>query len=277
MNVIRFCQSSCTLGEGIYFDSSKRYIYWVDIIESKIFRKSIDNLDEPHECYSAGVMPSAIVSVEDNIVSFIDKVGLNLLNLESNVLQNKIKTPYSIGFRANDGIKLNDGSILYGTMCLEPETKAGFIYLINGHGNIKLEGLSFNIPNTFIERENDILISDSLKKKIYSISNVFSEKLKKVIWKDLSNKEYSPDGGCTDKFGNVYISMWDGFCISVFDPLGILKYQIELPVPRPTNCVLVDQRWLYVTSAREGLSDELLRAYPLSGAVLLVDIGVVGD
>jgi sugar lactone lactonase YvrE len=274
VNFINFCRSSCTLGEGIYFDTFKRDIYWVDIIESKLYRKNIDSLDKPHECYSVGIMPSAIVSVENNVVTFIDKIGINLFDIGRNVLKYKIKTPYAIDFRANDAVKLNDGSILYGTMCLEPETKAGFIYLMNIHGNIKLEELNFNIPNTFVERENDILISDSLEKKVYSISNLFSEKVKKVIWKDLSDKEYAPDGGCTDKLGNIYISMWDGFCVSVFDPLGIVKYQIELPVPRPTNCILVDERWLYVTSAREGLSDELLRAYPLSGDVLIVDLGV---
>ena len=274
-----FAPTSCILGEGIYFDESSRHIYWVDIINSIIYRKNVDLLNDSYDFFSIGSMPSAVLSVEDEIITFVDRFGIGHFDLNTHVTELLYETPYteSSGFRANDAVKLQDGSMLYGTMYFKPGDKSGKLYKLESGKVNEIEDLSFSIPNTFIELEENILISDSLEQRVYSLNKDFKNKIVKTLWKDFSDEHYTPDGGCVDRNGNIYISMWDGFCVRVFDKDARPKYKIELPVPRPTNCILVDERWLYVTSAREGMSEESLNLYPSSGNVFVVDLGAVSD
>lgn len=270
-----FASSECVLGEGIYFDEEDRYIYWVDIIKSIIYRKNIESSDSSYEVFSSGASPSAVLSVSEGIVKFLDKTGICLLDTKSKKTTSLYKTPYNDaqGYRANDATVLKDSSILYGTMYQEPNERKCSLYRVSLGGVDELKDLSFNIPNTFIELENEILISDSLEQRVFSIGKNFDQKIVKKLWKDFSGSCHTPDGGCSDKHGNVYISMWDGYCVCVLDNNGKEINRINLPVPRPTNCVLVEERWLYITSAREGLTEEQLERYPLSGNVFVFDIG----
>ena len=52
----------------------------------------------------------------------------------------------------------------------------------------------------------------------------------------------------------------------------------EMPVPAPTMCCFggTDLKTLYVTTKRVGLSAEVLAAYPQSGGVFSVDVGIEG-
>lgn len=263
------------MGEGIYFDEENRYIYWVDIVQSVICRKSIESSDCSYETFAYGESPSAVLSVSEGVIKFLDKTGVCLLDTKSEKIISLYKTPnnQAQGYRANDATILKDDSILYGIMYQEPSEKECSLYRISAGRVDELKGLTFNIPNTFIELENEILISDSLKQCVYSIGKNFDKKIVKILWKDFSDSCYTPDGGCRDKHGNIYISMWDGYCVLILDNNGDEINRIRLPVPRPTNCVLVDERWLYVTSAREGLTERQLEKYPLSGNVFVVDIG----
>lgn len=275
MDIQVFASSECILGEGIYFDAENRYLYWVDITESVIYRKNIDGSDNSHEAFSTGASPSAVLSVSESDVVFLDKTGVCLLNINSKEITSLYKTPYTDaqGYRANDATILSDGSILYGTMYKKPSERKSSLYRVLSGSVEELKDLSFNIPNTFIELENEILISDSLEQCIYSIGKNFNQKIVKKLWKDFSDSCHTPDGGCSDKNENIYIAMWDGFCVNVFDKNGKQINKIKLPVPRPTNCVLVEGRMLYVTTAREGLTELQLRKYPLSGNVFVFDIG----
>ena len=270
-----FAPSQCDLGEGIYFDEKSRYIYWVDISKSILLRKSVSEQASVYESFFVGNSPSAILSVENDVVTFLNKVGVCSFDIENNKISSLYKTPYvnCKGFRGNDATVLRDSSILYGTMYHRPEENSGCLYRVKSGEVIELEGMSFNIPNTFIELDNKVLISDSLEQRIYSFFEDSIGEFHKTLWKDFSSYAFTPDGGCTDRYGNIYISMWDGFCVGVFDSNGNEKYRIKLPVPRPTNCTIVDERWLYVTTAREGLADDLLMKYPLSGDVFVIDMG----
>lgn len=274
-----FASSFCELGEGIYFDDIDRYLYWVDIGKSIIFRKNVDIQNEYFDSYYVGIMPSVILSVEMGVIKFVDKNGICLYNIAKDEIQilNSNLSTYNTAYRANDGVTLKNGTPLFGSMHLPPDMGEGELYTVNTEGLKPIEGLSFHIPNTFIELDGDILISDSLEQKTYKISLNFDKAPSKELWKDFSNSKATPDGGCADSDGNIYIAMWDGACIMVLDEKGKTIKTISIPVPKPTNCITVDDRWLYVTSAREGLTDAELLSSPLSGSVIIVDLGADRD
>ncbi len=93
------------------------------------------------------------------------------------------------------------------------------------------------------------------------------------MWKDFSNEEYTPDGGFLSDRGYVHLALWDGAAILVLNQNGEEVNKIKLPVLRPTNCSIYKNRWLYVTSASDDMTNEQLELYPLSGKTLVVDLG----
>lgn len=95
--------------------------------------------------------------------------------------------------------------------------------------------------------------------------------VEKTFWAQL-DKVIAPDGGCL--VGDfVFVALWDGASIAVFEKSGKLLKKLSLPVIRPTNCkydVVRSQPW--VTSASEDLSKKQLSCYPLSGNTFVYDL-----
>lgn len=87
-----------------------------------------------------------------------------------------------------------------------------------------------------------------------------------------------PDGATVDADGYLWNARYQGGCLARFAPDGRLDRLIELPVSQPTSCAFggPDLRTLYVTTARQKLSAEVLAAEPLAGALLALDVGVAG-
>lgn len=88
----------------------------------------------------------------------------------------------------------------------------------------------------------------------------------------------TPDGLTVDMEGNLWIAMWDGGCVRRYSPQGRLLDVIEIPVIRPTSVAFGGENLdrLFVTSARNGLSDGRLAAEPQAGAIFVIGVGVTG-
>lgn len=262
------------LGEGIFIDSERDVLYWVDIIQGEIYQYCLIE-KRLINSFSVGNDPSCILSVREKKIIYVDKIGIKSLCVTTGDVVEINKHPVHCAnkSRANDGVVLSDGSVLYGTMHYNPECEPGSIYHLNVNGEYIVHDINVHIPNTFVEVEDFILISDSFKKRIERVrlndKNIDSQ----VVWKDFSMFDFTPDGGFLSERGFVHIALWDGSSVIVMDKNGEVVHTISLPVLRPTNCALHNDRWLYVTSAYEGMTEEQLNAYPLSGQTLVVDLG----
>jgi sugar lactone lactonase YvrE len=88
----------------------------------------------------------------------------------------------------------------------------------------------------------------------------------------------APDGMCVDTEDHLWVAIWGGGVVLRYDPAGVLVGELEVPAPRVTSCCFGgdDYDELYVTTAREGMSDGELDRFPLSGSVFRFSAGVVG-
>jgi sugar lactone lactonase YvrE len=89
----------------------------------------------------------------------------------------------------------------------------------------------------------------------------------------------SPDGMCLDEAGMLWIAQWNGFGVYRWNPLtGTLLDKIEVPVPQVSSCAFggpeMDQ--LFITTARENMTPEQIREFPLSGNIFIARPGVKG-
>ncbi|EKO4006425.1 SMP-30/gluconolactonase/LRE family protein [Vibrio fluvialis] len=262
------------LGEGIYLDNKQCSLYWLDIIESTIYQYDIKR-DFLIKKYYVGNNPSCILSVDNDRLVYLDNVGVKEINISNDTITliKKHDQHCPLECRANDGVLLSNNSIIYGTMNYNPHLSAGNIYILNEGRELFTYNLGVNIPNTFIELEDSILVSDSLSKCIYKFTLQGKNEDKLTLWKSFSKEAYTPDGGCLSDKGYIHVALWDGAAVLVMNKNGEEVKKIEIPVLRPTNCVIYKNRWLYITSASEDMTNKQLELYPWSGKTLVVDLG----
>ena len=73
--------------------------------------------------------------------------------------------------------------------------------------------------------------------------------------------------------------MWGGAALTVWNPAnGALIEKIVIPAKNVSSCVFggLEQNELYVTSARKGLGDADLSAYPATGGLFRIQTNVTG-
>jgi sugar lactone lactonase YvrE len=159
----------------------------------------------------------------------------------------------------------------------------GSLYCINQDLLVtkKIEGLA--IPNGLVwSIDNRTMYHiDSPTKKVQAYSfdsktgDIAFERTAVTIPKNLG----SPDGMSIDEEGMLWIAHWDGFGVYRWNPdNGQLLDKIEVPVPQVSNCAFGGPHYdqLFITTARENFTPELLAKYPDSGNVYIAQPGVRG-
>lgn len=261
------------LGEGLYIDTVNNYLYWVDISKNFLF------FGKPFAIKTLKLQKkiTSVLYVDYDLVYLVSSIGIITLNTSSGSMSLIDKTPYEYSsdeFRSNDGVRIYDNFYIYGVMNKEIRTPGAII--ISKNNNSYIVDNDIYIPNTFIKIPgNNILISDSFKKKIYKFqfTNDWKKLQNKSVWLDLSQENFTPDGGCISSKGKIYVALWDGFAVLELNIKGDIIQKLEIPVPKPTNCALDStEEKLYVSSAYEGLSKSMRAKYPLSGSVIEIDL-----
>lgn len=279
MNISVIHDQTLELAEGIYRCQKSGQIAWVNITRSELF---IGNGISTIKRYSLPEPASKIMRVIGNDVILASTSGICAFNTRNDHWQVLYPAPsWSFGrdYRANDGIYLGEEQYLYGRMLKQPEALTGDIVLATEKGSsVIYEGIA--IPNTFawFPNSHSMLISDSLCQKTYSLTlDLVEKKVMSVsLWRDFSDLSMTPDGACVNQQGEVYIAMWGGAALYKLSATGDLLTKIDLPVLQPTSCTLSeDESRIYVTSATEGMSADMLKRYPLSGDVFEIAMNTV--
>lgn len=254
--------SCCELGEGLTLGADGT-VAWLDIHGSKIFVVR----DDVEQCLPLKSEATVIFRVNANSLEFSSEAGIINLDLDAGVEQRVIRPPPQKRqrLRSNDGCYMGDGRYLMGFMHpSEPSINPGQLFYYCGQAWHLIDD-DIAIPNTFLEiSEKVFLISDSLLGVIWKYKlGVDGRLLGKTTWMKFDG--CSPDGGCV--FRNyAMIALWGGGRICQINLLNKERTDCAVPFPRPTNCA-VDKSGsvLWITSARDGLSSETLRKFPLSG------------
>jgi L-arabinonolactonase len=87
-----------------------------------------------------------------------------------------------------------------------------------------------------------------------------------------------PDGSTVDAEGYLWSTRWGAGQVVRFAPDGTVDQVIELPVPQPSCPAFGGEHLnvLYVTTARQWMTDEQLAAAPLSGGLFHIALDIRG-
>ena len=246
-NIIILDLVARSLGEGLIVSSCGKFIAYVDIIEKRFIL--LNSLYQKLVDVQLATTPSSIFELHSDHAVLLDDKGL--LKLTFSTLQAarifRVDPLASNDYqRGNDGALLN-GEFWFGSMGFEPSSKSGELFVIRKGKVEKIDCIG--IPNTFVEIDGKVLVSDSLEQVIYAYDCLSFER---TVWADFSNTPKIPDGGFRSSTGNVLIAMWGDQSLVEFTPGGKILREFRLPVLNPTNCC----EWmgkLVVTSAQVDL------------------------
>jgi sugar lactone lactonase YvrE len=185
--------------------------------------------------------------------------------------------------RTNDGGCDPAGRLWIGTMHRQFEKGNGSLYSVEHDFSVRKRLDNISISNGIVWSQDGkrMYFVDSPTQTVQSFlfdletGDLLFEKIAISINKKIG----TPDGMCMDEEGMLWIAQWGGFGVYRWNPLtGMMLDKIDLPVPQVSSCAFGGQNLdhLFITTARENMSSNDLKDYPLSGNVFIAMPGVRG-
>jgi sugar lactone lactonase YvrE len=275
-----FWKAQATLGEGPCWVSELDALVWVDILERRVHVTadgSTRDLETP--AYVGAAVPRAGGGL-------LLAMGCTFatLDLDDGAVRVVARVPGDPGvIRMNDGKADPAGRFWAGTMELDGARDRGALYRLDAPGAATSVVAPVTISNGLgwaPDGEWMFYIDSPTRTVVRYRFDVARGGLgERSVLVDTSRFAGVPDGMAVDADGNLWVAFHDGGAVRCFASAdGALLEEVALPVSRPTSCAFGGPglRTLFVTSAREGLSEARLAEEPLAGSVLTLDPGVAG-
>jgi sugar lactone lactonase YvrE len=271
-----------TLGEGIQWDVETKAVWWTDIQERTILRYlpstgALDTFAMPERVGSFG-----LIERSDNIIAAFES-GFAIADLTGTIVRWLGKPDAALpGVRFNDGRVDRQGRFWAGSMVeTDPRDARGNLYCTGKDGAVQ-------------RRESGIIISNGLCWSPDSRRMYFADSpLRSIYVYDFDARAGSianrrvfahtpdgahPDGATVDAEGYLWSAHWGAGQIVRYRPDGSVDRSLPVPASQPT-CVAfggADLDLLFVTSARENLSETALAGQPDAGNVFIYKMDVKG-
>ena len=273
--------TKATLGEGPIWDSRTQSLYWIDILEKRIYCGGdvLLQLDNLIGCMAPRKHGGLIIawSGQEGRLSF---ASLGLDSTELTPLASPSDEPSNNRF--NDGKCDPRGRFLAGTMDMGEQDPFGSLYSFHGNAITKLFS-SVTISNglTWSPDYRTLYYIDTPTREVKAFDydletgSIANPRIAFTVPPSLG----WPDGMTSDQQGNLWIAMWGGAQVTRWDPnTGQLLEQIPVPARNVSSCVFggTNLNELYITSARKGLDEATLKQYPLTGGVFRIQTDVEG-
>lgn len=256
-----FFNKHLLLGESPIWDRKKRILYWIDILNNKIYA-----FDEKlfYEFNYSFCISSIGLTNKGNLICATSK-GILIINPfknEKKIVHSLEKFSKERSFnRFNDGKIDYQGNFILGSMDKNEIKKSGNLYQINNKC-IKILDQGYTICNgpAFSPDGKKMYFSDSLNQIIYTFD--YDADRGKIYNKEIfcffPKKGEFPDGLTVDKNGHIWCAVYGGSRIQRYSIDGKRRETIDLPVQQVTSCCFGGEKnnYLYITSASKEKSKE---------------------
>ena len=284
--------AKAALGEGPSWDAARQLLYWIDIVSGNLhIYNPVSGEDRIHAvgqvigCVAPARSGRLMLAVRQGLATldlFTDKNSDSFLQAPcfAFVAQPELHLP---GNRFNDGKCGPDGRFLVGSMDDAEEQNSGFFYSYNPDGTLKTLLSEIGISNglTWSPDHKTLYHTDTPTHKImaYDYDLASGEIANGRVAVRVPDEFGWPDGMTSDTQGRLWVAMWGGAALTVWDPAtGQLVQRIPIPAKNVSACAFggPDRNQLYVTSARKGLDSATLAEYPLTGGLFRIETDVEG-
>lgn len=269
------------LGESPVWSVAEQAIYWVDVRAPAIHRHDPESeehrtWDMPEQIGSIGLASDArlIAALRTGFFFFDTKTGgLTPIHDPEPDLPNN---------RMNDGKMDPAGRFWCGSMSDPNRAPTGTLYRLDADGGCTAAETGITIPNALCWSPDGatMYFADSPERVIraYDFDADAGEISNRHDFARVPEADGVPDGATVDAEGYLWSAHMRGWRVTRYAPDGRIDRVIELPCGNITSCGFggKDLETLYITTARQRLTDAELAAQPLAGSLFAVDPGVAG-
>ncbi|WP_417766210.1 SMP-30/gluconolactonase/LRE family protein [Spongiibacter tropicus] len=269
MDIFVLDETQCVLGESAFWNSERQSYIWLDILKKRLYEKRHESL----ACHVFEFTPSAVLKHEDkDCITLVSDAGIATYHLGRRCIIDNLPIKLESSFRTNDAGLDPQGRVVFGSMQWEPAGRNGVIYRLEKDGRIRELLSSIGIPNTFLWSDcgTKIYFADSYLQEMY-VAEYRENEIANIQLLFRSNGTATPDGSCRAGKG-IFNAEWDGARVvlrSLND--GSVLSELPLRALRPTSCAIAGEKMdeLLITTASDGMDDEQMAAFPLSGKTLI--------
>ena len=265
------------LGEGPVWIAAHQALYWVDIVEGRLFRLAHGQLEQiPIAAPLCSIVPRAtggfIGGGLDGLVSITADFAISAMVQPEPDLPNN---------RFNDGKVDREGRFWAGTMDRTERTASGALYRLDANLGCTRIDDGYRVTNgpAFSPDGRTMYHTDSGRQSIYAFDlDETGKASNRRVFAQFGAGEGYPDGMTVDAEGCLWVAFWDGWCIRRLSPEGERLAELAVPVQRPTSCAFggaqLDE--LFITSARRDLTLAELEHQPQAGGLFRCQPGTIG-
>lgn len=269
------------LGEGPWWCTASRRLYWVDIFRGLVHRSALDGAG--HESWDVGDDIGFAIPGDDGSVILGTRSGLAALDTTTGAVHLlhpvEADRPHQ---RINDGKTDRQGRLWFGTMHDDGDRPVGSLYRWDGGSAPEVVRRSIRTSNGlgWSPSGDTFYYTDSLRHDITSSPyDSDSGRLGQETRFARDSPPVLPDGLTVDAEGCLWSAKWDGGSVVRYRPDGRVDRVIHMPMSRPTSCAFAgpDLATLVVTTAVDGDTKRCPAGdLGLAGAIVLLDVGVRG-
>lgn len=268
------------LGESPRWHGGERALYYVDIASNHLCR--FDPATGAHAIRSFNEPVGSFAFRQQG--GFVLAIGLGFGLIDS--FKGDVK-PIGGQIASGNGTRLNDGRadvsgrFFAGTIDPEKRGAAG-LFRLDPDGTVTrlFTGALTSNGAAFAPNARTLAWSDTPRHALYLFDydladGAISNRRLLHQWPEGGGR---PDGGSFDQDGCYWTALFAGGRVARLSREGEILEEVAIPCPKPTMIAFggPELRTAYVTTAREGLSESELAAFPQSGGVFAFRVETPG-
>jgi D-xylonolactonase len=166
---------------------------------------------------------------------------------------------------------------------LAEQEPRGVLWRVAPDGSAALIDAGFAVGNgpAFAPDGRTMYFANSMGARIlaYDIVPELGEVRSRRVFATLGDEAGFPDGMTVDAEGYLWVAHWGGSRVSRYAPDGSVERVIPVPVPNVTSITFAgaELTTLYITTAREGMTQQQLEAAPEAGGLYRLETGIRGQ
>lgn len=274
------------LGECPLWHPGEQALYWVDISGRRIHR--FDPISRTDTSWPTPTEPGCLALASAGLVVAC-RDGFYRFAREGGIGQKIADSPYDPSvMRFNDGKVDAKGRFWAGAM-FEPRTEERASMFVLERGRVReawgpAQQLGVKVSNglAFDASRGVVYQSDTPNHVAYRFAfdaeqgTVSGREVFFTRDPDKTSAGYAgrPDGAALDTAGNYWSAQYEGGRVACYSPQGVVLCEVLVPARRTTMVAFGGAEFdmLYITTAREGASDEELARFPHAGGVFAVQL-----
>lgn len=268
------------LGEGPLWSMKEQALYWVDILNHRLYRYTADEqrswqFDQEISAVSERANADGLIITQRH--------GFASFNPENEELTPLVQVEPDIpGNRFNDGTCDREGRFWAGTMDFVGKEPTGSLYRLSPNLEFSRIDTGYIVSNgpAWSTDYRTMYHNDSVNGRVFAFDFDPESGMvdNKRLFLQFTEKEGSPDGMCTDAEDGLWIAHWGASRVTRHDAQGNVLRTINLPCSQVSSCTFGGPglTTLYITTAATGLSEQQLEREPQAGGLFALEMEIAG-